>query len=319
MNPECSNGPSGTSLAAVRSAIGSRQREEHFLRKGNVKENYPEIIRELVEKAKADELMHFNLSSFFSEKPLEVVFKEIDKSMTFFSVYVVMEPLEESLWEDGRYADKEEVQLCSEVEEQARKYWMERNRKHLEIIDKRMEELRKNPEYKDMKEGDLRDKVVEQLDKEVYPIAIERLKEEFQWMYEDEWEAYWAKTDPYKERTEYRYRRRYDMPPPFNHWDGRNAWQQYYFGRDSRGRFLYAQGGSGGSGQRYNHGFYGHLFALLNSENPVPTYFFTYDSQNRFIFDRAEKSLWLNFFDLVGNFRIDHEESRKILTNAGRI
>jgi hypothetical protein len=289
------------------------------LKKKPVQENYPEIIIELVERATPDELAHFNLSSFFSEKPLEVVFEEIDKTMTFFSVYVVMEHLEESLWEDSRYADKELVQLCSLVEEQARKYWMERNREHLAIIDKRMEELRKDPEYEDMKGGDLRDKVIEQLDKEVYPIAIERLKEEFQWTYADEWEEHLEKTDPYKERTEYRYRRRYDMPAPFNQWDGRNAWQQYYFGRDSGGRFHSEQGGSGGSGQRYNHGFYGHLFALLNSEKPVPTYFFTYDSRNRFIFDRAEKSLWLNFFDLIGNFQIDCEESRRILQNVGRI
>jgi hypothetical protein len=284
-----------------------------------VKQNYPEIITELAENAKRGELIHFSLSSFFSEKPLEVVFKEIDKTMTFFSVYVVTEPLEESLWEDGRYADKEDVQLCSLVEEEARKYWMDRNREHLEIIDKRMEELRRNPEYKDMKEGDLRDKVVEHLDKEVYPIAIERLKGEFQWMYEDEWEEYWEKTDPYKERTEYRYRRRYDMPAPFNHWDGRNPWQQYCFARDSGGRFHCAQGGSGGSSQRYNHGFYGHLFALINREKPLPTYFFTYDSRNRFVFNRQEKSLWLNFFDLVGNFRIGHEESRRILQNVKRI
>ena len=284
-----------------------------------MKQDYPEIIAEVVERARPAELIHFNLSSFFSEKPLEVVFSEIDGTMTFFSVYIVMEPLEESLWEDSRYADKKEVQLCSLVEEQARKYWMERNREHLELIDKRMEELRNNPEYKDMKEGDLRDKVIEQLDKEVYPIALERLKEEFQWMYEDEWEESWEKTDPYKERTEYRYHRRYDMPAPFNHWDGRNAWQQYYFGRDSRGRFHNAQGGSGSSGQRYNHGFYGHLFALINREKPVPTYFFTYDKQNRFVLDRHEKSLWLNFYDLVGNFQIDHEESRKILRDVRRI
>ncbi len=109
------------------------------------------------------------------------------------------------------------------------------------------------------------------------------------------------------------------MPPPFNYWDNRNAWQQYYFGKGRDGVFYYAQGGSGGSGQRYNHGFYGHLFALLNSEAPVPTYFFTYDSHNHFIFDRKENSLWLNFFDLVGNFKIDWKESERILKDVKRI
>jgi len=73
------------------------------------------------------------------------------------------------------------------------------------------------------------------------------------------------------------------------------------------------------SGQRYNHGFYGHLFALLNIQDPVPTYFFTYDSRNRFIFHREKKSLWLNFFDLVGNFQIDWQESEEILKDVNRI
>ena len=109
------------------------------------------------------------------------------------------------------------------------------------------------------------------------------------------------------------------MPPPFNHWDSRNPWQQYYFTRDKDNIFYYTQGGSGSSGQRYNHGFYGHLFALLNNEKNVPTYFFTYNSRNQFIFNREEKSLHLHFFDLVGNFQIDWKESERILKDVTEI
>ena len=47
--------------------------------------------------------------------------------------------------------------------------------------------------------------------------------------------------------------------------------------------------GSGSSDQRYNHGFYGHLFALLNNKKKVPTYFFTYNSRNQFIFNKKEE------------------------------
>jgi len=279
----------------------------------------PEIIAELIKKAQSDALRPFSLSSFFSDKPLEEVFKRIDRTMRFFSVYVLMELLDEKLWEDDRYTEKQEVHLCSRVEEEARKYWWDRNREHLKLIDERIESLKIHPEYKDMKEGDLRDKVIEDLNREIYPEMIERLKEEYQWMYEDEWEEYWKKEDPFKDRIEYRYHRRYEMPPPFNHWDDRNAWQQYYFGKDREGIFRYAQGGSGGSGQRYNHGFYGHLFALLNSEKPVPTYFFTYDSHNSFVFDRKENGLWLNPVHLIGNFQIDRKESEKILRGVNRI
>ncbi|MEA1868063.1 MAG: hypothetical protein U9N19_08195 [Thermodesulfobacteriota bacterium] len=44
-----------------------------------------------------------------------------------------------------------------------------------------------------------------------------------------------------------------------------------------------------------------------------------YDSQNRFIFHREEESLWLNFFDLVGNFQIDWQKSKGILKDVNRI
>ncbi|MBE9569696.1 MAG: hypothetical protein IMF11_03660, partial [Proteobacteria bacterium] len=157
---------------------------------------YPEIIKELTEKAEPDGLRHFNLSSFMSDKPLKDVFEKMDRAMSFFSVYVFMELLEDDFWEDERYTEKEEVHLCSRVEEEARKYWWERNREHLKLIDERVESLKNDPEYRDMKEGDLRDKVIEDLNREIYPDMIERLKEEYQWMYEDEWEEYWKKEDP---------------------------------------------------------------------------------------------------------------------------
>jgi len=280
---------------------------------------YPEIIAEITKKEESHELRHFDLSSFMSGPSLEDVFEKIDKTMRFFSVYVSMEHLEDNLWEDSRYAKKEKVELCSRVEEEARKYWWNRNREHIRIIDERLDSLKNDPEYKDMKEGDLRDKIIDDLNREIYPEMIERVKEEYQEFYEDEWEAYWKKEDPFKDRIEYRYHRRYEMPPPFNHWDNRNPWQQYYFAKDQDGTFYYAQGGSGSSGQRYNHGFYGHLFAFLNSENPMPTYFFTYNSRNQFVFNREEKNLSLNSIHLVGNFQIDWEESKRILKDVKMI
>lgn len=280
---------------------------------------YPEIITTLTRTAGTEKLRHFDFSSFMTGPPMEEVYTKIDKTMRFFSVYVIMEHLQEDLWEDSRYADKQEVDLCSLVEEEVRRYWWDRNTEHLKRIDNLMESYKNDSKYSKMSERELRNKAIKELDQEIYPLAIERVKEHYQEIYEDEWEKYWKKEDPFKKRTEYRYYRRYDMPPPFSHWDSRNPWQQYYFAKNKDGSFYCAQGGSGSSGQRYNHGFYGHLFALLNNETPVPTYFFTYDSQNRFIFNRKEKSLWLNFFDLVGNFKIDQKESWRILEGVNKI
>ena len=282
-------------------------------------QEYPEIITEMIKRADSHELSHFDLSSFMSVKTLEGEYEKIDKTMTFFSVYVSMEHLEDDLWEDSRYTEKEEVHLCSRVEEEARRYWSDRNREHLKLIDERYETLKQDPKYKDMKEWDLKDRIIEDLNQEVCPMAIERVKEEYQEFYEDEWEEYWKKEDPFKDRTECRYHRRYEMPPPFNHWDNRNPWQQYYFAKDQDSRFFYEQGGSGSSGQRYNHGFYGHLFALLNNENPVSTYFLTYDSHNQFILNREENNLWLNSAYLTGNFHIDWKDSERILKDVKMI
>ena len=50
-----------------------------------------------------------------------------------------------------------------------------------------------------------------------------------------------------------------------------------------------------------------------------PGYFFTYDSQNRFIFHREEKSLHLHFFDLIGNFKMNWKESERILRDVVKI
>lgn len=273
----------------------------------------------LINYARAHQLRSFNLSSFMTGPPLNDVYEKIDRSMQFFSVYVVMERLHEDLWEDSRYVDKKEVRLCSLVVYEVRRYWWNRNTAHLSRIEELLESYKNDSIYSKMTERELRDKAIKALDQEIFPLAVEKVKEHYQEIYEDKWEAYWKKEDPFKPRIEYEYHRHYDMPPPFNRYYSHDPWRQYYFARNKNSTFYHAQGGSGNSDHRYNHGFYGHLFALLNNEKPVPTYFFTYDSRNRFIFNREEKSLCLNFFDLVGNFKIDREESARILEGVGKI
>ncbi|MBW2114464.1 MAG: hypothetical protein JRH04_06350, partial [Deltaproteobacteria bacterium] len=175
----------------------------------NIMPNHPEIIEELIEQAESDRLLHFNFSEFMQGPPLDEIYEKIDKTMTFFSMYVAMEHLEDELWEDTRYTEKKKVELCSRVEEEARRYWSDRNREHLKLIDERYETLKQDPKYKDMKEWDLKDRIIDDLNQEVYPIAIERVKEEYQEIYEDEWEEYWKKEDPFEPRIEYEYHRKY--------------------------------------------------------------------------------------------------------------
>ncbi len=67
---------------------------------------YPKIIIDLTKAAASEKLRNFDLSSFMTGPPLKEVYDKIDRSMTFFLVYVVMENLKEDLWEDSRYTDK---------------------------------------------------------------------------------------------------------------------------------------------------------------------------------------------------------------------
>ena len=113
-------------------------------------ENYPDIIRALIAEAETDRLRYLNLSSFMTGPSLKKVYEKIDKTMRFFTVYVYMERLENDLWDDDRYVEKEKVVLCSRVEEEVRRYWWDRNREHIRLIDERMESLKNEPEYKDI-------------------------------------------------------------------------------------------------------------------------------------------------------------------------
>ncbi len=109
------------------------------------------------------------------------------------------------------------------------------------------------------------------------------------------------------------------MPQPFGNWDPRGSWMQFYFARDKDGRFYWRRGASTSSSSRYDHGLYGHLFGMLNDEKPIPTYFFRYDSRNRFVFEKQEESLWIDFMDIVTNNSLSRKQSNKILKNVGRI
>ncbi len=276
---------------------------------------YPEIIKEMIAKSNSDELTMLRYGTF------EDALKEVDKSMDFFSVYVKMEDLDREFSRDERFVTISKRQAGSYIEQRISYYWFDRNEEHFRLIDERMASLKSSPEYSHIKEWELRDevalkdRVLEELNKEIQPKIIEMMKGEYKQMYEDEWEEHWKEVDLFTDQVEYRYRRKNDMPIPFRHWDDRNFWQQFYFARDKEGNFYYQRGGSGSSDQRYCHGIYGHLFAIINDEKPVPTYFFIYDSQNRFVFKRQENSLWLDFLDITTNCALGGKESQDILKN----
>ncbi len=110
-------------------------------------------------------------------------------------------------------------------------------------------------------------------------------------------------------------RRRYDLPPPLNSWDPRNAVQQWYFTL-SHGRLEYSVGGSASSGQRESHGRWAHTFAMLATAYGVatPTTVMRYDCRNVLRLIRDSPTLLVDWHDLVGNYRVDHDESQTLMT-----
>ena len=274
---------------------------------------YPEIIREMLTKASSDQLRMFDYTSF------EQAVEKIDRSMYFFSVYVVMEPLDQELRQDERFVTISESNIGSLVRERTARYWFRNSEEHFRLIDERTESLKSSSEYCNIKKWDLdaevelKDRVLIELNNEIQPKIIELFKKEYQQLYEDEWEVHWKQVNLFEDRLRYKYLRKHNIPLPFGHWDRRNSWQQFYFARDREGHFHYQRGASNSSEQRFCHGIYGHLFAAINDEKPVPTFFFTYNSRNRFVFEREEESLWLNFLCLRTNCALTNQESRKIL------
>lgn len=278
---------------------------------------YPEIINALIASAAAGKLKNFHFPSF------EDALEKADRSIHYFCVHVHKEWLDDDIKRDEGFVIKREYRPGSPLEQKTRSYWLKHQDEHFDRIDARMAEWRRKSEYRHIRDNDysalskLKDKVIEELNQEIQPKIIEFLKQEYQYMYKDEWEKRWNEADIFEECIEYEYFRKYKMPNPFCNWDDRNTWQQFYFAKDKEGSFYYEHGGSGSSQQRFCHCIYGHLFAVINEEKPVPTYFFKYDSRNRFLFERKEDTLWLNFHDLLINCYIP--ESDEILKNVHEI
>lgn len=277
--------------------------------------NFPEIITELINTGEAKRLHDFY--------HLEDAFEQTDQSMHFFSVYLAKETLADELRRDEKYMTKKEQVRPSMVDQETMFYWRKRSEEHFRLIDERMDQHKKSPEYSHIEEWDymdesrLKDRVLEELNEEIKPRIIEKIKNEYQEMYGDKWEEAWEKLDLFSSGTEYKYERRHDMPRPFNDWDYyRGIWQQFYLARDREGNFHYQTGGSTSSSRRFIHSIYGHLFAMLDKIKPIPTYFLVYDRYNQFLFYGEENRLWLEFMDLRTNCSVNDQESKKILSDV---
>lgn len=160
-----------------------------------------------------------------------------------------------------------------------------------------------------------------------YPDIINLLKEDFKYNDDDEgkrkkkkdFEANWPtelirRLSP---RTMANVERVYAMPEPFNHWDSRNSWQQYFFWRTLYGS-AYVQGGSGSSMQREYHGRFAHAFAFARKihDIKIPTTWLHYDEHNRFSIKRAWPDLKVMREELSGNYQVDLKDTLSLFAGC---
>jgi len=111
------------------------------------------------------------------------------------------------------------------------------------------------------------------------------------------------------------FRRVYEMPEPFCHWDSRSFWHQFFFLENHKTKeTLWDRGHSGGSGTRESNGRWAHTFALLTKEYgfSIPTWHFIYDEHNRWIFHTKHDTFKTLRYDLTGNYQFDHQKSAEL-------
>ncbi len=111
------------------------------------------------------------------------------------------------------------------------------------------------------------------------------------------------------------YDRVYAMPEPFNHWDYRSFWHQFFFVENHKTKqTLYKRGQGGGSGSREENGKWAHTFAELEKVYGVktPTWHLVYTEHNILRLQEKYNSFKSFNYDLTGNYAWDYKKSHKL-------
>lgn len=244
------------------------------------------------------------------------------------SVIVVTELLHESHWDDPVYVHKENILILSEVEREARRRITSRyygERELAKIFKDRSYPTRQYNFKEDDEGASFKTRVEDALFRSqelalIPEVARDLLSEcEFD---ESSGEGRHLRGNALRKAQEKRmeeiflpqihveHSRVFSMPEPFLYWDERNAFQQWYFAIQSE-RICWAQGGSGGSGQREAHGRFAHACAFYEHlGQTVPTWIFKYDQHNRMVLVERMELFHAVGTDLTGNYPADWKKTQ---------
>ena len=111
------------------------------------------------------------------------------------------------------------------------------------------------------------------------------------------------------------FKRVYAMPEPFNHWDERSFWHQFFFVENHKTKeTIWDRGQGGGSGSREANGRWAHTFAHLEKVFGIktPTWHLIYNPHNQLVFHAEYDSFKCLPYDLTGNYHWDYKKSDEL-------
>lgn len=266
----------------------------------------------------------------------------VARGLEVYSVIILCEPLDSRLWKDSKYASGTTHLLKSQLEQDAldlmkyNDYYSEdeiqnlvreydliltkdwdynHSQTNVDFRIKVKDAIRHNQIYKHFPEliDGLKDRCRYQLDKYGYEVedAKEVDEETAKKQFDKQLEYYLLP------QTQIEWKRKYDMPRPFSHWDSRNPYQQFYFIEDpdkdvgdNEPTLMVKVGGSGGSGTREAQGLWAHVFALLQTKHRnVETTLLKYTSFNEFIHVKTSPTFLAMAYELMGNYKQTSKET----------
>lgn len=268
-----------------------------------------------------------------------------EKGYKVGSVLIGKEILSEKLWDDPRHCHHTNNIIISKVQEEARRRFTNNYYNHDELVatmtkygihawetNYKVGEEKKNSDHKF--KFQLEDFMFKAQEEMLYPEIVKDLTKHTKYklddcgyLLEDEDGGFIA-VDEVTAKQQYQdelekifmprvqtvYDRVIHMPKPFDYWDARNNFQQYFL--VDKGKALYhTHGGSGSSKQREHQGRYAHVFATLEKdyEYTIPTYTFHYNSNNKMVFLKEYTNFRSINRELSGNYQnTDRETIRKL-------
>jgi hypothetical protein len=297
-------------------------------------------IKKIIPKGELDYISEYENHEKLSKKMSE-------KKYNYASILMTTERLAEELWENPDYMHVTHEIGVSQVQYEARKrlgnkYFGPKDIERIFIENKfpgkkynYKEDLDDEGEKNRSIEYVIEDKIFHAQEMALYDEIIEEFKNG--WRYKPD-ENSDSSEDPVPlseeefikvwEKKKWRYflptiitsyDRVMHINEPFDYWDSRNPFQQWFLiHNQEENKTYYSIGGSGSSGQREQQGRWAHTFMTLSKTYniKIPTFVLFYDKYSKTTLETEHDDFYTINIGLTGNYHVtDHERTKKLFEN----